>query len=83
MSIIEVTSLLKEIQNKNRDEWEKLRWSGYITAVSAGAKFKLPTDLILFEWEKQKYTDTRTNEEVAAELIEIFNKGPFKSTVKN
>lgn len=54
MSWDEVNVILEENNEKYKTEWERIRWSAYIMAITQGAKLKSPTDIIEFNWEKKE-----------------------------
>ena len=51
MSMPEANAIIDSIANVEKESWEKVRWSAYIQALSAGSKIKKPSDLIKFGWE--------------------------------
>lgn len=78
MSTPEVNAIISAIHEQDKNRWEQLRWIGYITCLSNGAKLKTPQELVTFSWEKTEndattIKDTRTPEEVRQSLLEIKN----------
>jgi len=52
MTIQEVEIVLGQYNKEYQDKWEQTRFIGFIVAISQGAKFKEPKDLLPFTWEK-------------------------------
>jgi len=50
----EAEALVEQSNRAYKDNWERTRFIGYVTALSNGAKLKKPSDLITFSWEKQR-----------------------------
>lgn len=74
MTVTEANAIVDSITDREKSEWEKTRWLGYVTCLSNGAKLKTPQDLIKFSWEEVTLpVDTRTKEEVWNSLVEIKN----------
>ena len=48
-----------EVERRERSEWERVRWLGYIQAAPYAKKGTMnrPTDLIRFPWEKIETRD--------------------------
>lgn len=81
----EATALLNSIDFKGREEWERIRWIGFINAITAGAKIKKPTDLITFEWEEAKdvVKEIRSDEEIKASLQDLANTFSVNTIIKD
>lgn len=52
MSFVEINSLFKFSYYKNQEDWEQVRFLGFIQAKSSGSKINKITDLVKFPWEK-------------------------------
>lgn len=78
MSNNEANAIIDSISDNNKTDWEKVRWLGYITALTQGAKLKDPKELIKFNWEQSddeaiEPKDNRTIDEVRNNLMSILN----------
>lgn len=50
----ELSTLLKNIFRKNKENWEQARLVAYVIAQSNSTKQLKPTDIIKFSWEKEE-----------------------------
>ena len=54
MSFDEINSLLKANNEKEKRQWERDRINWFYTLIAPGlSKKREPTDLVMFEWEKE------------------------------
>jgi len=86
MTVCEASAIMDAVSDKEKAEWEKTRWLGFITAASQGAKLDKPQDLIRFSWEEQdvvKVTDNRTYEEKIKSFERIVKLIQSETTVFN
>jgi len=58
MTMREAEALIEQSNRAYKDNWERTRFIGYVTALSNGAKLKKPSDLVTFSWEKQSRAKT-------------------------
>jgi hypothetical protein len=74
MSWFEVDAIMEKYNQDYKTEWEKTRWSAYITALSMGVKLKKPSDLIKFDWEREQGPNYSKDEikNIQAEMYEAF-----------
>jgi hypothetical protein len=64
MSFDEMGVLLKAANEKEKREWEKNRLGWFYSLIAPGmSKAKKPTDLIKFDWEKDKKETKKTTKE--------------------
>jgi hypothetical protein len=70
MSFEEMAQLFKATDERDRAEWEKIRYSAYYTLIAMGCKIKI-TDIVLPIDEKKKPKKVYTKEERKQRL----NKG--------
>ena len=54
MSWGELDSIIENINNKGKEEWDRTRWQAYIMAMTQGAKLTSPQDLVTFSWEESE-----------------------------
>lgn len=78
MTVFEANAIIDSVTDNDKASWEKVRWLGYITCLSQGAKLKTPQELITFSWEETSadnnaYVDTRSKEEIRNSLLDIKN----------
>lgn len=63
LTYLELDALMKNHNEKYKNDWEKVRWLGYINAIASGAKLKKPQDLITFNWELSEENKIERTEE--------------------
>jgi len=73
----EFNALQKYYNNKNREDWERLRLIGYWIIQSQSTKALTPQDIIRFEWEKEEELTGEEIREIAINELErvkpLFN----------
>lgn len=75
MDEYELYYILNEINKNEKNNWEKLRWGGYISLVPYLKEGTKPTDIHLFEWEKNDIKDdVIIDEEKMKNAIENYYK---------
>ena len=82
MSVNEANAIIDSISDVEKVNWERVRWSAYIQALTAGAKLKSPQSLIKFQWEMpineevedNKTIDNRTTEEIRADFENMLSR---------
>lgn len=58
----ELGFILKELQQKNRGEWERVRWLGFVFSNRLTGEPKKPTGLVTFDWENKETPKIDTQE---------------------
>ena len=86
MTASEASAITDVVSDNEKEEWEKTRWLGFITAASHGAKCDKPQDLLRFHWDEQdvtKVTDNRTYEEKVKSFEKMISIIQSEATVFN
>ena len=72
LSLKEANSIVEDVNNRYKANWEQTRFVSYINCLLQGSKLKSPKDLILFDWEKEdKEVITEDLELVKQRLLEL------------
>lgn len=70
----EVNDMLDNLRYLERNEWERSRYAIY-SNIQINSKKKLkPTDIMKFEWDDEKETETFENKTITKEDIKRLNE---------
>ena len=73
MTIAEVQVVVENYNISYQNQWNQIRWLGYINASCAGNKLNQPKDLIVFAWEQEEVEETKEDiEETRNRLLSVL-----------